>query len=57
MYKQDCQESLRWGFYMVEYYEILKMAFSKILDFCIGSKLALQLPNDKSNDRESQNFD
>ena len=36
--------------YMVEYCEFFKMAFAKILDFGVGSKLAMTLPNDISND-------
>ena len=30
------------------------MAFAKILDFGVGSKLGVKLPNDISNDWESQ---
>ena len=40
---------------MAEYCEFLKMAFAKILDFGVGLKVATKLPNDVSNDWESQN--
>ena len=45
---------------MVEYCEIFKMAFAKILDFLPryrSSKLAPKLPQGISNDWESQKFD
>ena len=41
---------------MVEYCEFFQMAFAKILDFGVGSKFFLKLPNDINNDWESQNY-